>query len=53
MGLPKPQVNVMWNVSSGQRLVFGLGYRAVGNAPPLGDDLNGVSGSIAHQIGGK
>ena len=49
----EPQVNVMWNVSSGQRLVFGVGYRAVGNAPLLGDQLNGVSGSISYQIGGK
>ena len=49
----EPQVNVMWNVSTGQRLVFGLGYRAVGSAPLLGDQLNGLSGSIAFQIGGK
>ena len=34
-------------------LVFGLGYRAVGNAPLLGDQLDGVSGSISYQIGGK
>lgn len=49
----EPQVNVMWNVSTGQRLVFGLGYRAVGNAPLLGDQLNGLSGSVSFQIGGK
>ena len=49
----EPQVNVMWNVSAGQRLVFGLGYRAVGNAPLLGEQLNGVSGSVSYQIGGK
>lgn len=47
----EPQVNVMWNVTGGQRLVFGLGYRAVGHAPVLGDELNGLSGSIAYQIG--
>jgi hypothetical protein len=49
----EPQINVMWNVSPGQRLVFGLGYRAVGSAPLLGDDLNGLSGSLSFQIGGK
>jgi hypothetical protein len=49
----EPQLNVMWNVIPGQRLVFGLGYRAVGSAPLLGDQLNGVSGSLAYQIGGK
>ncbi len=49
----EPQVSVMWNVSPGQRLVFGLGYRAVGNAPLLGDDLTGLSGSLSFQIGGK
>jgi hypothetical protein len=49
----EPQVNVMWNLSPGQRLVFGLGYRAVGNAPLLGDQLNGISGSVSFQVGGK
>ena len=49
----EPQVNVMWNMSTGQRLVFGLGYRVVGHAPLLDDELNGVSGSISYQIGGK
>ena len=49
----EPQVNLMWNVSAGQRLVFGLGYRAVGSAPVLGDDLNGLSGSLSFQLGGK
>ena len=51
--ITEPQANVMWNISPGQRLVFGLGYRAVANAPLLGDQLNGVSGSVAFQIGGK
>ena len=49
----EPQVNVMWNMSAGQRLVFGLGYRAVGNARLLGDQLDGLSGSVSFQIGGK
>ena len=49
----EPQVNVMWNMSAGQRLVFGLGYRVVGSAPLLDDQLNGLSGSVSFQIGGK
>jgi hypothetical protein len=40
------------NLSRGQRIVFGLGYRAVGRAPLLDDALNGLSGSISYQIGG-
>lgn len=48
----EPQLNVMWNLTRGQRIVFGLGYRTVGGAPLLGDALNGVSGSIAFQLGG-
>jgi hypothetical protein len=39
-------------MTRGQRIVFGLGYRAVGSAPLLGDALNGISGSVAFQIGG-
>jgi hypothetical protein len=48
----EPQVSVMWNLSPGQRLVFGLGYRAVGNAPLLGDQISGLSGSVSFQFGG-
>jgi hypothetical protein len=49
----EPQVNVMWNLTPGQRLVFGVGYRAVANAPLLGEQLQGVSGSVSFQVGGK
>ncbi|MEY4094487.1 MAG: hypothetical protein RLZZ53_1686 [Acidobacteriota bacterium] len=49
----EPQVNMMWNLTQGQRIVFGVGYRAIGSAPLLGDDLKGVSGSISYQLGGK
>ena len=48
----EPQANLLVNLSAGQRLVFGVGYRVVGSAPLLGDALNGVSGSISYQIGG-
>jgi hypothetical protein len=49
----EPQVNVMWNVLPGQRLVFGLGYRAVGNAQLLGDQLRGLSAALSYQFGGR
>jgi hypothetical protein len=48
----EPQVNVLLNLSGGQRLVFGLGYRATAFANRLGDQINGVSGSISYQFGG-
>jgi len=51
--IAEPQLNLLWNLSQGQRIVFGVGYRAVGNAPLLGDQLKGVSGSISVQFGGK
>jgi hypothetical protein len=48
----EPQLNLLLNLSRGQRMVFGLGYRAVGRAHLLDDALNGLSGSISYQIGG-
>jgi hypothetical protein len=48
----EPQLNLLVNVARDQRIVFGLGYRAVGGAPLLGDSLSSLSGSIAYQIGG-
>lgn len=51
--IAEPQVNVMLHFSPGHRLVFGVGYRAVADAPTLGDRLNGLSGSVAFQIGGR
>lgn len=48
----EPQLDVLWNLSRRYRINFGVGYRAVGWAPYLGDQLRGVSGSIAFQVGG-
>lgn len=48
----EPQVNLLWNLTRRHRVSFGVGYRAVGSAPLLGDQLKGVSGSVALQIGG-
>ena len=49
----EPQANVTLNLTQGQRIIFGVGYRAVADAGRLRDDLNGVSGSVSFQIGGK
>jgi hypothetical protein len=51
--IAEPQANVTVNLSQGQRIVFGLGYRAVAQAPVIGDELKGLSGSVSFQIGGK
>lgn len=48
----EPQVNLLWNMTRRYRVSFGVGYRAVGSAPLLGDQLKGISGSVALQIGG-
>lgn len=48
----EPQVDVLWNLSPRYRINFGVGYRVVGWAPHLGDQLRGVSGSVAFQVGG-
>lgn len=48
----EPQVDVLWNLAPRYRINFGVGYRVVGWAPYLGDQLRGVSGSIALQVGG-
>lgn len=46
------RLTVLVNVARDQRIVFGVGYRAVGSAPYLGDAISGLSGSIAYQLGG-
>jgi hypothetical protein len=48
----EPQLDVLWNLTSRYRISFGVGYRAIGAAPYLGDQLKGASGSIALQVGG-
>lgn len=48
----EPQVNLLWNLTRRHRVSFGVGYRAVGSAPLLGNQLKGVSGSVALQLGG-
>ena len=48
--IAEPQANVLVNLTRGQRLVFGIGYRATAGAHFIDDQLNGLSGSISYQI---
>ena len=51
--IAEPQAQMSLNLSKGQRIVFGVGYRATAYANSLQDSLNGLSGTVAFQIGGK
>ena len=49
----EPQVNAVWVVTPWMRLDLGAGYRTIAGADLLGDQLRGLSGSIALQFGGR
>ena len=51
--LAEPQLNGVWNITSWMRLDAGIGYRFIGAAEVLGDELRGPSGSVAIQFGGR
>ena len=51
--IAEPQVNALLSLTKWMRLDAGVGYRLIGGADLLGDDLRGISGSIAVQIGGR
>jgi hypothetical protein len=51
--IAEPQVNALLSLTKWMRLDVGVGYRLIGGADLLGDDLRGISGSIALQIGGR
>jgi hypothetical protein len=51
--IAEPQVNALVSLTKWMRLDAGVGYRLIGGAGLLGDDLCGISGSIAVQIGGR
>jgi hypothetical protein len=51
--LAEPQLNGVWNITSWMRLDAGIGYRFIGAADVLGDELRGPSGSVAIQFGGR
>jgi hypothetical protein len=48
--IAEPQANVHVNLTRGQRIVFGVGYRATAGANISDDQLNGLSGSISYQL---
>ena len=51
--IAEPQVNALWKITPWLRLDAGVGYRLIGGADLLRDDLRGVSGSLALQLGGR
>jgi len=50
--IAEPQANVLLNLSGWCRLNVGVGYRLIGGASMIDDQLRGVSGTIAVQFGG-
>lgn len=51
--IAEPQVNAVLSLTKWMRLDVGVGYRLIGGADLLNDDLRGISGSIALQLGGR
>ena len=50
--IAEPQFDALWRIAGWLRLDAGVGYRAVGGADLLHEQLRGVSGSIALRFGG-
>ncbi len=48
--IAEPQANLLVNFTRRYRLAVGIGYRLVGWAPALGDQLSGASGSLSIQF---
>jgi hypothetical protein len=48
----EPQANVLMRVTDWLRVNAGVGYRVIAGADLLGDDLRGLSGTVAVQFGG-
>lgn len=48
--IAEPQANLLVNLTRGQRIVFGIGYRATAGAHFIDDQLNGLGGSISYQL---
>ncbi len=51
--IAEPHVGALVHLNRWVRLDAGVGYRLIGSSPLLGDQLRGVSGSLALQIGGR
>ena len=50
--IAEPQIDALWRINSWMRLDAGVGYRAIGGADLLYEQLRGVSGTIALRFGG-
>ena len=50
--IAEPQVDALWRINGWLRLDAGVGYRAIGGADLLHEQLRGVSGAIALRFGG-
>ena len=50
--IAEPQIDALWRINGWLRLDAGVGYRAIGGANLLHDQLRGVSGTIAVRFGG-
>ena len=48
--IAEPQATLLLNFTRRYRLAVGIGYRLVGSAPALGDQLRGASGSVSLQF---
>jgi hypothetical protein len=48
----EPQIDALWRMNGWLRLDAGVGYRAIGGADLLHEQLRGVSGTIALRFGG-
>jgi len=51
--IAEPQVNGVMSLTKWLHLDAGVGYRLIGGADLLSEDLRGISGSIALQLGGR
>ena len=51
--IAEPQVNAVMSLTKWLHLDAGIGYRLIGGADLLNEDLRGISGSVALQLGGR
>jgi hypothetical protein len=51
--IAEPQVNAVMSLTKWLHLDAGIGYRLIGSADLLNEDLRGISGSVALQLGGR
>jgi hypothetical protein len=51
--IAEPQVNAVMSLTKWLRVDAGVGYQLIGGADLLNEDLRGISGSIALQLGGR